>query len=294
MRCLNLKLTYECTNHCPFCFSSYLRESKISLDGLKNAVEEGYRNGCRELVLSGGEPTLYPNYVTTIVELAESLGYCEYIVQTNGSGLADNREFLSFLDKVAQTKKVCVSFSVHGHDALLHDSICHTNGAFEKLSSALDNIKQTHCKVYTNTVVSRLNIVHLKKIAQWILPYNPSIMQFSMMRLAVPNELCTSLYEMSQTIKELATIVDRSILKTEGIPFCMMYGLESCVGESFWPNKLDIYNAENDYRSDFTQLGVGMRSKGAQCKDCIMDEICMGVWSEHVNEFRDLNLHAIN
>ena len=66
MRCLNLKLTYACTNRCSFCFSSYLKDEVIGEAGLLREVEEGYRRGCRELVLSGGEPTLCPDTLLNV------------------------------------------------------------------------------------------------------------------------------------------------------------------------------------------------------------------------------------
>ena len=73
MRCLNLKLTYACTNCCSFCFSSYLKDEVIGEAGLLREVEEGYRRGCRELVLSGGEPTLCPDKLLNVMKRADGV-----------------------------------------------------------------------------------------------------------------------------------------------------------------------------------------------------------------------------
>lgn len=293
MHCLNLKLTYKCTNHCPFCFSTYLNNNKITLEGLKEAIKKGFSSGCRGIVLSGGEPTLVPEILLPVLVYAEDLGYEKYILQTNGSGFSANSELLPFFNSIAKKKIFCVSFSIHGHTANLHDSISMAPGAFDKLLYAITKVKESYCKIYTNTVVSKLNISYLNNIAKFLIPYSPSVMQFSMIHLDKINDLCPSLLETSNAIKKLKGIISTSILKTEGIPFCLMYGMESCVGESFWPNKLDIYNYENNYLSDFTQLGTGMRTKETFCTYCIMNDICMGVWKEHQQEFRNLNIRPI-
>ncbi len=293
MHCLNLKITYDCTNKCRFCFSSYLKDNIISVDGLIKAVEDGNANGCNELVLSGGEPTLYPDVIMQIMNIADKLGYEKFILQTNGSGLANNSDLLAFLDNLAQKKELCVSFSIHGYCSEIHDKMSSCEGAFDLLIKAMENIYHSSCKLYTNTVVSELNIHNLKDVAALVLKFNPDIMQFSMMHLDESNELSTGLIETANAIHDLKHIVKSDILKTEGIPFCLMYGMEECVGEAYWPESLDLYNKNNDYMHDFRQLDYGMRWKSDECSRCIMNEICTGIWKEHKEEFLTSEIRPI-
>lgn len=293
MHCLNLKLTYDCTNNCSFCFSSYLKENIITYDGLSDAVIRGFNNGCRELVLSGGEPTLLPDTIESLLTLAEQLGYEKYIIQTNGSGLSTNDQLVEFLDELAKKKELCISFSIHGHCAEIHDRMSSTNGAFELLIKAMDKIKSTSCLIYTNTVISRLNIDHLEEVGKLCHSYGAKVIQFSMMHLDSPSDLSTGLIEAVQAVKKVSNKIEHDVLKTEGIPYCLMHGIETCVGESFWPNELDLYNKENDYMSAFSQLENGMRWKSPSCIKCIMNEICMGIWKEHANEYREASIRPI-
>lgn len=293
MHCLNLKLTYNCTNNCSFCFSSYLKENIITYEGLAEAVTKGFRNGCRELVLSGGEPTLLADTIIKIIDLAEQLGYKKYIIQTNGSGLSRNDYLIEYLDAISKKKEVCISFSIHGHCSQIHDYMSSTEGAFELLLDAMSKIKSTSCSIYTNTVISKANISYLNNIAELCKRYDATIIQFSMMHLENPSELSTGLIESVHAIRKVAKIIDKNVLRTEGVPYCLMHGLEQCVGESYWPNELDLYNKENDYMSDFSQLQNGMRWKNHSCRECIMNEICMGIWKEHSDEYIKMNIHPI-
>lgn len=257
------------------------------------AIKRGYDAGCRELVISGGEPTLFPDTIKSIMSYAEELGYTKYIIQTNGSGLSENLQLIEFLNTIANEKEVCISFSVHGHNSAIHDTMSRTEGAFEKLMVALNHIKKTNCHIYTNTVMSKLNIGHLKEIFNLCLGFGAEIIQFSMMHLEEVNDMSTGLLESSLAVRQVADSMGHDVLKTEGIPYCLMYNIESCVGESYWPNKLDLYNKENDYMPSFNQLEDGMRWKAKSCTDCVMNELCMGIWKEHKVEFEDSDIKPI-
>lgn len=293
MHCLNLKITYRCTNKCAFCFSSYLAGTEISTDRLISAVANGYDKGCRELVISGGEPTLLPDVVSNVIQAAEKCGYRKYIIQTNGSGLAENDALISFLRSLSERSDVCVSFSVHGHNADVHDAMCSTPGAFDKLMTAMRKTTKTNCGIYTNTVMSALNISHLKEIARMIMPFNPQVVQFSLMHLSSPSKLSTGIVEATMAVRGLKNVVSPDLLRTEGIPYCLMYRMEKCVGESFWPEKLDLYNKNDEYMPDVKQLDLGMRWKSAECSECLMNDICMGIWKEHVAEYVKAGIRPI-
>ena len=101
--------------------------------GLLREVEDGYRRGCRELVLSGGEPTLCLDTLHDVMRRADEVGYQKYIIQTNGSGFADCADLAPMIGEFARKADVAVSFSIHGHTAQIHDEMSRTPGAFEKL-----------------------------------------------------------------------------------------------------------------------------------------------------------------
>lgn len=270
-----------------------MKDTVIPLESLVEAVIQGQKNGCNELVLSGGEPTLYPEYIIELISLAITLGYKKYIIQTNGYGLSKYQELVSFLDNVAEKTEVCLSFSVHGPIADIHNDISGNPDAFRSLIDAIEKVSKTRCKIYTNTVINAHNIYYLKDVVALLIPYKPDIIQFSMMHLKEQNELSVSFSDSVMAIKELKNIVSIDVLKTEGVPYCLLYGMEQCVGESAWPTVLDLYNKDNDYISDFKQLNYGMRRKMENCDKCILNTICMGVWKEHFEEFSKMGIRPI-
>ena len=266
MHCLNLKLTYDCTNNCEFCFSRYMKNEILSSENLLKTIEKGYMNGAREIVFSGGEPTIYKEKFLKCLEAADNIGYEKYIIQTNGYGMAVDESIIEFISNLSMRRDVAVSFSVHGADKKTHDELSASVGAFDYLLLAMKKIfEETSCIIYTNTVVTSKNLNVLQKVADLVKIFNPEIIQFAMMHATDFKNLSVGLKETALTVRKLN--VNREILKTEGIPFCLMYGLEECVGESYWPEVLDIYNRDDNYFANFSQLEQGMRWKADFCKD---------------------------
>ena len=285
MRSLNAKLTYRCNNNCKFCFSSYLKDVQISLDALLKAVDYGYERGCRSLVLSGGEPTLLPDAMIKIIEHANKLGYESYTIQTNGSGLSEKNLLFHFLKNIADENRLSISFSIHGPNSHTHDAISSRSGAFDSLLQSIENFSSsTKASIYTNSVISALNIKILHDIATLLSRYRIQLMQFAVMHSEQTDDLSVGLFSSANAVHTLTEIVPRHVLRTEGIPYCMMYGYEECVGESYWPANLDLFNKDNEYMCDFDQSSSGMRKKASFCSQCVMNEICVGSWTEHYEE----------
>lgn len=285
MRSLNAKLTYRCTNNCQFCFSSYLKDVKITFAALLKAVDYGYERGCRSLILSGGEPTLLPDTVIKTIEHANKLGYESYTIQTNGSGLSEKNSLFHFLKDVADEKQLSISFSIHGPNRHIHDAISSRCGAFDSLLQAIENIStSTKATIYTNSVISAPNINLLRDIATLLGRYRIQLIQFAVMHSEQTDDFSVGLLPSVNAVHKLTDIVSRDVLRTEGIPYCLMYGYEECVGESYWPTNLDLFNNDDDYMCDFDQSSSGMRKKASFCSPCVMNEICVGSWAEHYEE----------
>lgn len=293
MQCLNVKLTYDCSNECSYCFSKNMKNIKIDIQKLKKTILEAYKNNCRGLIISGGEPTLYKENLKEIIEFSYQIGYQKYILQTNGYGFSEDRELLEFIDKFSYKVDMAISFSVIGPTSKEHDKVTQTNGSYEKLMKSIENISKTNCTIYTNTVISTLNYNKLEDIINLILPFNPEVMQFSIMHTESDNPLSLGLYKSVEAIGKIKGKISKNILRTEGVPYCLMKGYEICVGESYWPSRLDLCNHNDDYKADFSQLECGMRWKNSMCCQCIFDDICHGVWYEQKKEFMDLNILPI-
>ena len=81
----DLKISFECNNHCLFCVQGRKREMFKAKDmgRIREELERGYSSGNRALVITGGEPAINKN-IFEIVRLARKTGYENVLIQTNG------------------------------------------------------------------------------------------------------------------------------------------------------------------------------------------------------------------
>ncbi|MEI0796958.1 radical SAM protein [Brachyspira intermedia] len=296
MHCLNVKVTYQCCNKCSYCFSNSYKNINISLEELKYAVSNGYDRGCRSIILSGGEPTYDEDKLISILNYAVEIGYEKFIIQSNGYGLIDiDSELFKLIKTISDNYNFSISFSVLGASADTHNKSTGNNDSFYRLMKSIENIAlYTNANIYTNTVISSLNINELKDIIDMVIPFNPTIMQFSVMHIEDDNKYSVGLLETVKAINSIKNYISHDILRTEGIPYCLMRGIEKCVGESYWPSEIDLFNSKEENIFNYNQVNCGMRFKADFCKDCIFYDICNGVWKENKLEFLSLVSRAIN
>src|SRR5262245_53902158 len=79
-----VRLTFDCNNRCTFCLDSDTHDGEIrDREDVKTQILDGRKKGAERLILSGGEPTIHPNYVD-FIKLGRMAGYRKIQTVTNG------------------------------------------------------------------------------------------------------------------------------------------------------------------------------------------------------------------
>jgi MoaA/NifB/PqqE/SkfB family radical SAM enzyme len=121
-----VRLSYDCNNHCTFCLDSErARRDDAQQPGHQGPDHRGPKEGRERLILSGGEPTMHPNFLD-FVKLGKRAGYPKVQTVTNGRMF----KYPEFLSTAAKNGLDEITFSLHGHTAKLHDALVGTPGAF--------------------------------------------------------------------------------------------------------------------------------------------------------------------
>jgi len=133
------ELTYLCNERCRHC---YLDDPKanaaigfLRFDVWKKVIDEIADMGCMNVLVTGGEPTLHPDF----------LNICRHIVDrgmlldifTNALDISDQ-----LFDDIVALHPNTVSFSLYGGTPEFHDWITQVPGSFEK---SLKNILMFKC-----------------------------------------------------------------------------------------------------------------------------------------------------
>ena len=149
-----LELTSACNNRCPGCCNVYphtpapepltaTRWAKI-LTTLKPHIHR--------LKLTGGEPTLHPEFEAIVTTLRELNTY--FALFTNARW-RDPARLVAFLQTVPQCRGLLVS--LHGSMAAAHDAFTRVSGSFDETCANVRRAVNASLNVTTSTVITSRN-----------------------------------------------------------------------------------------------------------------------------------------
>lgn len=158
-----VRLTRRCNNRCTFCLDSDTHDgSAASVEELKAEILAGRKAGATRLILSGGEPTVHPRFIE-LVRFGRALGYRRVQTVTNGRMFA----YPEFARRSLDAGLGEVTFSVHGHEARLHDALVGVPGAFDEEMRGIDHVlADGRAVVNVDIVLNRRNVAHVRAIME--------------------------------------------------------------------------------------------------------------------------------
>lgn len=157
-----VRLTRRCNNGCLFCLDSDSHDgTAISTETVQGQIAAGREQGGQRLILSGGEPTIHPDFVD-LLRLGRKLDYSWLQTVTNGRMFA----YRKFANAALGAGLNEATFSMHGHTPELHDYLVGVKGAFGQAMNGMRNLLG-RCVVNVDVVLSAVNIPHLREILEF-------------------------------------------------------------------------------------------------------------------------------
>jgi len=284
---VDIKIGYQCNNHCFFCAQGEKRSKCFFRK--RETIEKELREAGADyasVVLTGGEPTLHPDFLH-FVRFAKELDFKSIQIQSKGRMFA----YKEFCQKAINAGASEFSPSLHGHNAKLHDYLTGAKGSFNQTVAGIKNLKELGQIVITNSVVTKLNYKHLPAIAKLLIALDVNQFQFAFVHIVgsawvnrnwlIPRKSAIMPYVKRGV--NIARAAGKSVT-TEAIPFCLMGGYEDCIAERAIPDAKVIernltVESFTDYRQNFG------KAKSKKCEKCIYFSICEGPWREYPELF---------
>jgi len=284
MERVDIKVGFNCNNHCVFCVQGRKRETlpSKSKKEVVNSLQEAFAAGKREVVFTGGEPSLHTNFLE-LIAAAKKIGFEEIQIQSNGRIFA----YPDFCVRAIRAGATQFGPSLHGHNAKIHDSLTAAKGSFEQTTRGIKNLKKLNQFVLTNSVITSSNYKFLPELAKVLVDLGVDQFQFAFVHIlgsAKENEkwLVPKKSEIMPYLKkglEIGLKAGKRVT-AEAVPFCFLRGYEQCVAEDIMP-KTSIYD------SNFTVADYGDyrrnsgKEKAAKCRSCKYFSRCEGPWKEY-------------
>lgn len=156
---IDYRITSLCNLNCPFCFGTRIK-NKMDLKSVFYFFEEMSRYGLEKVVITGGEPTLSPDFKDIVIGLRK-IGLKLYL-STNGYFLnnvtLDNQFILDNFD--------CIALPLEANDEHIHNCMRVSKiNHYENIKSALNYIRQnSDIQIKLETVVTQINYDYVEYI----------------------------------------------------------------------------------------------------------------------------------
>lgn len=173
-----VRLTRACNNHCIFCLDEDAKNGTfIPFKTVLKNLKDGYENGCKRAVLSGGDPTIHPEF-HKIIKAAKDTGYRHIQAITNGRMFC----YPEFIVKAVQNGLSEITFSIHAPEPELNDILTGVKGSFVQSIAALRNaLRIPGLTVNCDIVVNALNADILSKHLRFL--YSLGVREFDVLHI---------------------------------------------------------------------------------------------------------------
>ena len=162
--CAVWEITLACNLNCIHCGSAAgrKRDDELSTEEALQLCDDLKGIGCQGVALMGGEPLLRPDWVT-LSERVHDRGM-ELSIITNGWLGQDDKVTQQIVDLSPE----CVTVSLDGGEASVHDMIRGVTSSFERATQAIDRYSSLGLPTSVITTVHKLNLKELTKIRDFL------------------------------------------------------------------------------------------------------------------------------
>jgi len=283
----DVKLGFRCNNNCLCCPVDHLKRlGDQPLAKIKEELLEGIRRGAKEVVLTGGEPTVRPDIVE-IVKFCKEAGYEFIQIQSNGRMFS----YKSLCEKLIDAGVTEFSPSLHGPRAEIHDYFTRSPGAFNQVVQGIKNLKGLGQTVIINSVITKFNYKLLPETARLLVGLGVDQYQFAFPHLvgaAWKNAdlICPKKSVIEPFVKKGLDVGIKAGISVmvEAYPFCFLKGYEAYSSDLFTP-PADVMYSTGLIPNEHLKRKKTAKVKNEKCKKCRFYNICEGPWKEYPERF---------
>ncbi len=273
-----VRLTKTCNNHCLFCLDKDMHTGEIlNSEMVRAEILRGAEDGGERLILSGGEPTIHPEF-TDFIAYGRSVGFRRVQTISNGRMFAYRR----FADKAIESGLDEATFSMHGHNPALHDYLVGVPGAFDQALHGLKNLLG-RCVVNIDIVINKQNVAHVSDIMDFFMQFG--IHEFDLLHIVpfgstYPDNKDVLFYDIAENLDSLKKAFAHAyqpnrFIWTNRFPIHYLEGNETLIQD---PHKLyDEVNGRRWMFEDFILNDNLLSCSGDRCGFCFIEKFCDGL-----------------
>lgn len=272
----------KCNNKCLMCSNppNYGKWGDYGFDALASRIKKISRTE-KEIYLTGGEPTLHPDFFALLNLLRKRCPNARIVLDTNGRMFY----YKDFFKKCLNYGNLEFQISLCGHAATLHDKITGAKGSFEQSVGGIKNLLLSGIKgkeIEIRVVIHKLTLESLEKIYNFIGKNFPQIERLIFIFMEFEGAAGENRKIVGITYAKARPYLEKFFRKIENPHFKIrFYHFPLCVLPfGFWPY---LWRTLPEKEIAFLP----------SCSDCFYKKHCLGIHKDYLKyigerEFRPI------
>lgn len=276
-----------CTNPREFSLSTPLKNYDLKTQILKfksylsgNKVYESNKERRDYINITGGEPTLHPNFFELLYYIRKNSLNIPITLLTNGRKFSNKKFLNKFISIARQPFKIAIA--LHSSKKELFEKITGVKGSFNQTVKALDNLKGSFKgEIEIRIVLHKLNIYNLREILDFIAERWGYGIKIVIIHYEIEGMSEINIKNLDLSLSESAKEILKSLKSLKKFHF-NLYHYPLCVLDK----KLRPYAMITLPKEDRVYTKI--------CGDCKMKAKCLGLMREYYKIYGDGEIRGID
>ena len=289
-----LTVGYVCNQKCRCCpITNNINKYDLlaSWDRIKKEAELMVLSGVTDVTISGGEPTMHPDFFE-IIELFLQKNIGVHIL-SNGERFS-NKAFLEKFLRISCGSPVYVTTTFHSFLPEVHEFQNQSKGSFNRSLKGLKALDSNGINIAVKHCITSNNYLELPQYIEWVLNHFSSNAEIQLWGIDVCGVSNALAHEMFVEYKEIGASLEVAldlfekhsssadrVLTVNNLPLCMC---DPYYWTYFTPPELDNYI---EHMQDGRKMNAISGPASKNCDDCKVRTYCPGVYYSNFDLFGD-------
>ncbi len=248
----------------------------MPLDFVRKAIQEGFPLGLKSIKLTGGEPTLHPQFH----EIVKMIGHLGFNIQIETNGVLIDSELAHFMKN--NINHLFIAVSIDGADLATHESLRMVKGSFNDAINGINNLVKVGIHPQMICTLYKGNFHQLEDIAKLADKLGCSSVKLNHIQRSGRGE--TLAENEGLKVKELLEInsfIEKKLSQSLGIPIMLDLPLAFRPPRYFLDQNLGLCRVLNILgilaNGEISLCGIGVTEKGLIFGHIIKDNLA-DIW----------------
>ena len=299
-----IALGYTCNHKCINCpLSTFDRlHGELDRDGIINNVKKLSKNKDNlHITISGGEPTLNPNFLDVLKILGESNSYITIL--SNSTTCKDENMVFDIIDSLGSSydlSRLNFVSAIHSYDKDVHDSLTGVVGSFDETIKGLENLIKNNIHVIVKIILNKVSSMDLSKTIDFICSHFGSVVSLELCATDYAGRCGKNISELYICFKDLQLILENAIdnfekkkyrtkLEIIETPLCLVdpyYWKYFQMGDK---GSLTYIAPNNEKENNISESTSNCHTNYLECNNCDLKKYCSGIWESTYNIEKNKN-----